>query len=820
MAENNGNVYTNLERKFHDANLLRKMRVGRYDAGNELEYSANSLETNEVGKISLKIEKFIGGGFAGQVYKVKLLKSELKSAHLKIGNFYAIKILIPPSGFSKIFRDAIYWIGFQGPFQLQVNPVASRAGALWQKFIRRAAKIRFGNADYVVDIYATFIDKTLGSCGEISEWIEGRTWRLEVDENMDQLKRWQQNKETDKKRLGSTEYREKKTFMKNFVKLLHDVGGHEFARQYEWSTCKSQPNCLLRENSHLVAVDFRAGLALLPFLPMSPGDFKLIFMGIFRGSLVQFDRGNLRTLKTFINKYPAKFSDMVSQFAELEKMEEIYRNSVLDITHNFFRLPFSRKLWRIMLTNSITGWKIKNLITPNFADKIKRKYFIIFFLFLFSLLPLIGKYFIKLLGNSNWRKHYLKLIFDWKYLKKTIRATSAEKAIIWYRDERISEEKAYKISSSNFTFFVHLILSLLPIGLHNFFTDKAYFKEKLWFIFVRPIRLYFDANLREKWLLEMVEEGKKKHILTDEDAKVIESQLDEPYIQKYLKSLAVHVCTLPITQIVSVLIAIIYVLTHPEMPRTQSWSIGVGIIALFQVIPISPGSLARGLYVLYLVIKERDFKNYNIAVFLGFFKYIGYLAFPIQMTYKYPAMARFMAGHWATEAVHIVPVFGERGALLEHWVFGIFYNWPLTIRRQMTERAKICTQQKPRNWHIPIIVIFFTAIFGSIDFFCLNKFGHLPHIKNIWLFGIILPALLGSTITLFAGGHKFAKRIVLAVISGIITAFFYSIISWKFGFIDEIFAETVWRMFIFAVFSVIGALFTEVKLGDPKYNKI
>ena len=103
-------------------------------------------------------------------------------------------------------------------------------------------------------------------------------------------------------------------------------------------------------------------------------------------------------------------------------------------------------------------------------------------------------------------------------------------------------------------------------------------------------------------------------------------------------------------------------------------------VVLFQIIPVSPGSLARGLYAVGIAIYDRSFKDYNIAVFLSFFKYIGYLGFPIQMTYHYPALARFMASHWATEAVHIVPVFGERGALLEHWVFCIFYNWPLTIR--------------------------------------------------------------------------------------------------------------------------------------------
>ena len=48
----------------------------------------------------------------------------------------------------------------------------------------------------------------------------------------------------------------------------------------------------------------------------------------------------------------------------------------------------------------------------------------------------------------------------------------------------------------------------------------------------------------------MVAEGQEEQILTKEDAGIILSRIEEPFIQKYLKSLAVHVCTLPITQIV------------------------------------------------------------------------------------------------------------------------------------------------------------------------------------------------------------------------------------------------------------------------------
>jgi hypothetical protein len=68
-------------------------------------------------------------------------------------------------------------------------------------------------------------------------------------------------------------------------------------------------------------------------------------------------------------------------------------------------------------------------------------------------------------------------------------------------------------------------------------------------------------------------------------------------------------------------------------------------------------------------------------------KYIGYLAFPLQMTTSYPALAQFLAGRWATQAVHIVPVFGEKGALLEHWVFDLFFNLPRAFAKWARPRV-------------------------------------------------------------------------------------------------------------------------------------
>jgi len=821
-------VCKELEARFRQAQLHRPMRVVHYDPGTELVYQVQAVSQPISAKVRLIIEKFVGGGYAGQVYRVKIIEIAGDNGlveDLRAGEIYGMKILVPPSTFARSFRNFLYWVGFQGPFQPQVNPAAAKAGALWQKLIRCGAKIRFGDENMVADIYATFVDENIGSCGELREWVDGRTWRLEVDDRMDLLKR-RRSKTINKQQLGSPEYRAKYEFMHEFVELLHDMGAYEFARQYEWSTCKSQPNCLKRYTTEtdpsggLVAVDFRAGLTLLPFLPMSPGDFKLVAKGISRGSLVQFDRGNLDKLHSFVEAHKKDFSDMHELLQELKEVEQIYRHSIPDVTHNHIRLLYSQKMWSTILESAVTGWRVRNLIDETHEQKLRSSKLLTLFFCSVGAVPFLGKFTLRIWGQADWRRHYIQILASWGYFLRAIQGKIAEKVISWHRAGRVNAEQAVKIADGFWRFLCHLPLSVLPAGLHRFLTDHKYAKQKLIYLIVRPVRLYFNSELREQWLREMVGEGQKKHMLSDEDTNVILSQVNEPFIQKYLKSLAVHVCTLPVTQIVSVTIAIIYVLTHPEMPRVQAWGTGLGIIALFQVVPISPGSLVRGLYVLYLVIRERNFKDYNIAVFLGFFKYVGYLAFPIQMTYRYPALARFMAAHWATEAAHIVPVFGERGALLEHWVFCLFYNWPLTIRRRMRKRSQIRASMKPRYWHAALCAIVVAGILEFADFAYLRTTGMLPGLKEIWWLVVVIPLVCGGIVTLGCGGAAFGRRIIAASICGVFAGLLYAVVSVKLGYFNTVAnanlaAECAWRIFIFALLSAVGAILTELNLSYP-----
>jgi hypothetical protein len=821
-------VCRRLEEKFRSSELHRPMRVRRYDAGTELVYDVKGVEQANTARVHLVVEKFVGGGFAGQVYRVKVLEIEPEDKQLsgiEPGRVYAMKILIPPSSFSRLFRNLLYWIGFQGPFQLQTNPAAARAGALWQKFIRRAAKIRFGDERTIVDIYATFVDNKLGSYGELSEWVDGRTWRLEVDDRLDSLKRWRRGKVVDARHLGSPEYRAKREFMGELVRLLFDMGGYEFARQYEWSTCKSQPNCLKRQGTEddpsagLVAVDFRAGLALLPFLPMSPGDFKLIAKGIMRGSLVQFDRGNLDKLEAFVQANSNEFTDMHQMLEELKAVECLYRDSIPDITHNHARLLYSPRLWSTMLDSAVTGWKVRNLVDERHEQKLRESKVLTFLFFVIGAIPFLGRFARRIWARPDWRKHYRAMLTSWDYLRRAVQARIAEKVIVWHRAGRVDGERAKRVTGSFWRFLSHFPLSILPAGLHRFLTDSKFRREKLIYIFVRPFKLYFSRKLREQWLRDMVTEGQKKHILSNEDAEVVLSQVNEPFIQKYLKSLAVHICTLPVTQIVSVTVAWIYAKMHPELSAAETTVAVAAILILFQITPISPGSLVRGFYVLYRVIRERNFKDYNIAVFLGFFKYIGYLAFPIQMTYHYPTLARFMAAHWTTEAAHIVPVFGERGALLEHWVFRLFYNWPLTIRRRMRKRAEVRESIKPRYWHVGLCAAAAAGIFAVADFVYINNIGELPRLREIWWLVVLVPFLCGAGVTSGCGGARLWKRIVAATVCGIALGVLYTAVSAmlvKTLAAGDIAAACVWRVFVFAVLSTVGAIATELKLPEPK----
>ncbi len=66
-----------LEAEFRHSELHRPMRVDCYDVGTELDCDVTEVAGVNRGQVRLVVEKFVGGGFAGQVYQVKVLDTPL-----------------------------------------------------------------------------------------------------------------------------------------------------------------------------------------------------------------------------------------------------------------------------------------------------------------------------------------------------------------------------------------------------------------------------------------------------------------------------------------------------------------------------------------------------------------------------------------------------------------------------------------------------------------------------------------------------------------------------------------------------------------------
>ena len=676
--------------RIRELDLRMPYRLRRYEDGDSLQLSITTAWPEVDGRARFHIEKFVGGGFAGQVYRCRLESVELQAAPpdsgLTVGGIYAVKIMIPPSRFSARFRDFVYRLAFQAPFSAQVLQSACRSGLLWPKLLRVASSEVFGDREAVADTYASFYDENFRAYGEVREWVEGRTWRLESDTRLGLRRQW---RTIDPKATESPEFIAKHQFMVRLVQMLHDMGAPELARQYEWTTMKSQPNALKRTSggndpaAGLCAVDFRAGLALVPYLPMSPGDFGLILKGLMRGSLAQFDRCDFKRLRAYVAARPEVFGAHMGLIDALERYDGEYRRSMPDLSHQGLRLLVDGELRRDVRRGLVAGYWSEGLVDRPMVEKLERGGVRFMLFYLLGGIPVLGRFVRRFWGNAAFRYHVGCLLTRLSYLRVSGKASAAAAAVDWHRGSRVGEAHARLIADHVPLFWLErLTVGLLPFPvLHRVLCEpwRVYFRVRDGFRYIR--QFFCDAEFREAWLREQVEDGYREGMLHDEERDAILAQLKDPFIAQYLKSVGVHLATLPVTQIVSVIVGAVVAVKVFAATGNKAEAIGAfaAVLVLFQLIPVSPGSICRGLYVVFLMIRDRNFRDYMVAAPLSFVKYIGYLAFPLQMVTAHPAFSQFMAGRWATSAVHIIPVFGEKGALVEHMVFDCFFNVPRVI---------------------------------------------------------------------------------------------------------------------------------------------
>ena len=90
ISEYSVDVVNQLEQTYREAELYRPMRIKRYETGTELSFNVRGVSSGNEARVHLIVDKFVGGGFAGQVYRIKILDitsktvSELTVKHFKI----------------------------------------------------------------------------------------------------------------------------------------------------------------------------------------------------------------------------------------------------------------------------------------------------------------------------------------------------------------------------------------------------------------------------------------------------------------------------------------------------------------------------------------------------------------------------------------------------------------------------------------------------------------------------------------------------------------------------------------------------------------
>jgi len=685
---------TALERQWAACELERPPAPDCYEPGQQLRYEITGVFPAKTGHVALEVERFVGGGFAGQVYQVRLLELDGEIvAGLTPGQHYAVKILKPPTRLKQSFRNLLFLLAYQAPFAAQANPAAVRAGVLWHKLIRHMAAHRFGDPTAVCDTYATFYDAHQRSYGEINEWVDGRIWKFEVDERLFDRFAFEGESPAD---CASPEYVSKKLYLQRLVALLHEMGAPELARQYEWWTCKSQPNVLKRlshdavPSAGLCAIDFRAGLTLLPLLPMSPIDPWLICKGLLRGRIVQLERSDPQRRDRFFAEHQSELAGLEPAIEELVEQEQRYRSSIPDLSHHRLRLLLDHDLRSSVMSGLVTAWHNAGLIDVGHARRLGTRRWLLALLAAVFVVPLVGRRVLKLWGDQPTRRHLKRCLTSWRYLGRAVRGGRLVTLRRWLTAERLDLEHLQTLFERPARYYLERwTVSWLPASWHRGLTEPAWAWAKLKDSVKQALDFLRIPAERERRLLEQVQLGAEEGMLTADERERIEREIKDPYIQKYLRCLAVHLCTVPITQLVMVIAGVAvaaYCLLSRQLSWAESVALGSATAATIQLLPISPGSLTRGFFVLYLMVRERDVRNYYIAAPVSFLHVIGYLAFPLQMVAHNPALARFLAGRWTRNLAHLVPVFGEQGGLLEHAVFDTFFNLPLSLKRRFIER--------------------------------------------------------------------------------------------------------------------------------------
>jgi hypothetical protein len=144
----------------------------------------------------------------------------------------------------------------------------------------------------------------------------------------------------------------------------------------------------------------------------------------------------------------------------------------------------------------------------------------------------------------------------------------------------------------------------------------------------------------------------------------------------------------------------------------------------------------------------------------------------------------------------------------------------------------ICEHRKSlavRSWHVLPVAAMGIGLFILSEWVCLQIWGALPGIMDLWAVLIVLPMLVGAAVTRWAGSATLTKRALYALICGLITGLGAAAAHIWIHMVQKgqvtaetvvkaLLATTTWGVLPFALLAVVGAIIYEIKQPLPKTN--
>lgn len=616
--------------QFHIPMLRR-----RHFPGEEVQAQAYDIFGRPLGETRFRVERHPGSGFAGQVDM-----ASVEPAADGLPKVVALKAMRPTSGPKEMIRDSLFLSGYEAPFLARTDEIAVRRGLIVQELVKKAAGIYFGNDEVAAKPIGYYFDPTLGSFVEIHEYVEGRPTLLEPQ------------------MPGRTrELDQKSWFQHQFTRLLKQMGLSDLSRQYEWWTLLSQPNVIKRKNGLLTALDFRQGIATI--IPLSPHDLVRYISDLLHlRSPIHFDHIDLEKMRKFVWGHET----MEALFETLEPLDEEYRQA----------LNFRRRSRQVF----VDSWYHRGLVSETAGERLER-----FKRFWrrqrFDELPIeynfsgIAERVFRFLANGEYRRHAVSVLTDGEYRSKFFRVLRAQNIQGWLESGEISEKQLDGLLENAVAFW-RFKLGRLPVRKVG---------EKFEEAVVDPVRLIFNSQFRKEWMADRIEEALLEGTIDKDTAEELKSEIEESKAQEYLRD--------------NLTVVGIGVVTKLSIPAAALATYFTGDLIYAGYVTLAPAFTPSGILrtAYYLgrniadiprTVRERDWrlKERSLIATTLPIRFLGNGVLLAAMGIRHPEFTQILVKHLAQKSVNKVPVFGQKGGLLEAWAFDLAYSLPLGIARR------------------------------------------------------------------------------------------------------------------------------------------